>query len=408
MITISRQFEGGDPGINGKALPVFLAFLKLGFTSFGGPIAHIGYFREEFVIRRKWLSESLFSEIVALCQFLPGPTSSQVGFLIGLIRGGPLGALFAWIAFTAPSAIVMVSFAFGIGHINGSNAQAIIHGLKLVAVVIVAQAVWGMSRTLTPDRIRVVIALLSATVLLLSGQAHFQLVAILSGATIGIIFCRKPPAPFEQKSTALVSRSTAIVSLLLFFGIWLSLLTWSEASQFLGFVAKFFQSGSLVFGGGHVVLPLLEQNFVAPALIERSAFLAGYGATQAVPGPLFTFASYLGAIANNGPGGVLGGIIATISIFLPGILLVLGIVPFWEQLRENGIFGSAISGANAAVVGVLGAALYQPIWTSSVLDPSDFALVIFGYALIEFWRVPNWAVVILLPSATLLSSLAGL
>lgn len=391
-----------------KRVPIFLVFLKLGLTSFGGPIAHIGYFRDEFVLRRKWLSEHGFAELVTLCQFLPGPTSSQVGFLIGLKQGGVTGALLAWLGFTMPSAIVMMAFAFGAIHIDGLYGAALIHGLKLVAVVIVANALWGMSRNLTPDLIRVMIALSSATIILLSGNRAFQIIAIGAGAAAGAVICRAPQLSTESNMSFPISRMAAIIALSLFLILLFGFFAFSYLSPIISFIGKFYQSGSLVFGGGHVVLPLLEREFVNPELIDRNLFLAGYGAAQAIPGPLFTFASYLGVLASNGPGGLLGGIIATVAIFLPSFLLLVGIMPFWTRWRENALFRSAIAGANAAVVGVLATALYDPLWTSSVTDRLDLILVVSGFAALTFLRIPNLAIIFLLPIAVIFQKLAGI
>lgn len=390
-----------------KKKDIFLAFLKLGFTSFGGPVAHIGYFREEFVTRRKWLPETLYGEFVALCQFLPGPTSSQIGFLIGLTRAGPLGALLAWVAFTTPSAIAMVLFAYGLVTFDGPVGETLIHGLKLVAIVVIAQALWGMSQTLTPDRTRVSIAVLSATLVLFSEHSLFQLIAIAIGALIGLFFCRSTMPNDHNVFELRISRFTGFAALTIFGILLVGLPLLSENIPILSAAAKFFQSGSLVFGGGHVVLPLLEQEFVAPTLIDKTVFLAGYGAAQAIPGPLFTFASYLGVLAPNGHGGVLGALIATVGIFLPGFLILIGVLPFWKRIRTNGTMRSAVLGANAAVVGILGAALYQPIWTSTVARPSDFILVVFGYVLLVKWQLPSWAIVLILPIAAFLTDWAG-
>lgn len=383
---------------------VFIVFLKLGVTSFGGPIAHIGYFRDEFVTRRKWLSEHVFGEFVTLCQFLPGPTSSQIGFLIGLHRGGASGALLAWLGFTAPSAVIMMLVALGTVHFDGSLAQSALHGLKLVAVIIVMQALWSMSQSLTPDRIRMTIALSGAAMILLAGHPAFQVLAIAAGAVLGIALCRTPQSSSEQDVSFRISRRAAVFALIIFCILLFGFTTLANLSPIIGFMAKFFQSGSLVFGGGHVVLPLLEQEFVATGAIDKSLFLAGYGATQAVPGPLFTFASYLGVLADNGPRGIFGGLIATLMIFLPGFLLVIVILPFWGRVRENRTVRSAISGANAAVVGVLGAALYQPIWTSSITRPSDLVIMLTGYVLLVSWRLPVWAIVLLIPSAAIIQT----
>jgi chromate transporter len=384
-----------------RLLEIFFVFLRLGITSFGGPIAHLGFFRDEFVNRRKWLPDAHYSDLISLCQFLPGPTSSQVGFLIGLLRGGPLGAIAAWLAFTLPSAAIMTALALGAVHMDYTYGAIVIHGLKLVAVVIVTQALWGMTRNLAPDRIRITIALISMMIIVFTSQSLFQLAAIASGAMLGMIFFKTPPSSAHEPVHFPVSPIAGKLALILFCILLVGLSLVARSVPFADFAGKFFQSGSLVFGGGHVVLPLLEREFVAEGLINPNSFLAGYGATQAMPGPLFTFASYLGALAQTGPTGIEGALIATIAIFLPGFLLVIGVAPFWNKLRQFHSFQSAIAGANAAVVGVLGSALYHPIWNETVLNPLDFILVIVGYVLLVPWRVPSWGIVLLLPSLLL-------
>jgi len=381
----------------GSPLEVLLVYLKLGVSSFGGPIAHIGYFREEFVVRRRWIDERAFVDLVALCQFLPGPASSQVGFSIGLMRAGYLGALAAWTGFTLPSAIVLVLFAYGAGSVSGPLGAGLLHGLKLVAVAIVAQAVWGMARTLCPDRERASIAVAAALIILFSGSVLSQIGSILLGAIAGLWLCRAAPPAEHGHFAVPVSRGVGFAALIAFFVLLAGLPLLQELHLWQGVAVfdAFYRSGALVFGGGHVVLPLLREAFVPPGWVSDDAFLAGYGAAQAVPGPLFTFAAYLGAIVNTNPHGVAGAMLGLLGIFIPGILILLGTLPFWESFRKRTGAQAAMRGVNAAVVGVLGAALYNPIWVSSVKTPGDFGVALLGFILLAVWRVPPLAVVIL-------------
>ena len=380
----------------GAALEVLLIFLRLGLTSFGGPIAHIGYFRDEFVARRRWLDEQAYADLVALCQFLPGPASSQVGFSIGLMRAGYLGGLAAWTGFTLPSAIVLVLFAFGAASLGGPLGTGLLHGLKLVAVAIVAQAVWGMARTLCPDRERASIATVAALLILLSSSSVAQIAAILLGAVAGLWLCRGAAQAVVGHLTMPVSRRAGLVALaafsMLLAGVLLVQLHPSQNAA--GLFAAFYRSGALVFGGGHVVLPLLREAFVTPGWVSDDAFLAGYGAAQAVPGPLFTFAAYLGAVVRLQPDGLAGAILGLIGIFLPGILILIGMLPFWDAFRIRPGAQAAMRGVNAAVVGLLGAALYNPVWTTSVRTPADFAIALVGFVLLVAWRAPPLLVVI--------------
>ncbi len=379
----------------GSAAEVFWAYLKLGVTSFGGPIAHLGYFRNELVLRRGWIDEAGFADLVALCQFLPGPASSQTGFALGLLRGGVLGALAAWSAFTLPSAILLVAFAYGASAFAGTVGQGVIHGLKVVAVAVVAQAVWGMARNLTPDRERASIALLAVLIVVFGGGSLGQIAAIAAGALAGLWFCRGAPATIAGHLVFPVSRRAGAICLTIFFLllILLPLATGALNVQGLALFSAFYRSGALVFGGGHVVLPLLQAQVVAPGWVTNGAFLAGYGAAQAVPGPLFTFAAYLGAVMQPEPSGIVGAAIALVGVFLPGLLLVVGTLPFWDALRVRPEAQSAMRGANAAVVGVLGAALYNPVWTSAILNPYDFALALAAFVLLTVWKLPPWIVV---------------
>ncbi len=383
----------------GSPVEVLLIYLKLGLSCFGGPIAHIGYFRDEFVVRRRWLDERAYADLVALCQFMPGPASSQVGFSIGLMRAGYLGAAAAWTGFTLPSAVLLVLFAYGAGNLHGPIGAGLLHGLKLVAVAIVAQAVWGMARTLTPDRVRASIAALAALVILFSGTSVAQIGAIVFGAVAGLWFCRKgqPSEPIQAGSdhaVVPVSRQVGIAALIVFFALLAGLPLLRNLGTGVALFEAFYRSGALVFGGGHVVLPLLREAFVTPGWVSDDAFLAGYGAAQAVPGPLFTFAAYLGAVADPSPHGVPGALLGLFGIFLPGILVLLGTLPFWDGLRQKTGAQAMMRGVNAAVVGLLGVALYNPVWTSSVHSPGDFALALVGFVLLIVWRAPPLVVVI--------------
>jgi chromate transporter len=380
---------------------VLVAFLRLGLTSFGGPVAHLGYFRNELIVRRKWTSEASYGDLVALCQFLPGPASSQVGFALGVLRGGGLlGGLAAWLAFTAPSALIMLAFALGAGAATGPVALGVLHGLKLVAVAIVAQAVWGMSRTLTPDRPRAAIALAGVLLAALAGGTGVQVVVIALGALAGLAVCRAEAPPISGQLAFPVSRSAGAIALA---GAAVLLLI-PAASPALARFDAFYRAGALVFGGGHVVLPLLRAAVVDPGWVSGEAFLAGYGVAQAIPGPLFTFAAYLGALLP--PNAPVGALAALVAIFLPGLLLVYGTLPFWDALRARPSAQAAMRGANAAVVGILAAALYDPVWTSAVLGKTDFALALAGFLLLTVWKVPSWLVVILIATAAAAAALA--
>lgn len=393
--TPPRPTPVGSPG------EVFRAFLKLGLTSFGGPIAHLGYFRDELVMRRQWIDEQGYADIVALCQFLPGPASSQTGFALGLLRGGPLGALAAWTAFTLPSAIALLLFAFGAAGFEGRVGSGLLHGLKVVSVAVVAQAVWGMAKTLCPDRQRAGIALLAVLIVVFVSGAVGQVGAIVVGGLAGLWLCRGAPADPAGHSIFPVSRRVGAVMLALFFAL-LILLPVARAgfpAQGLALFDAFFRAGALVFGGGHVVLPLLEAEVVRPGWVSPDAFLAGYGAAQAIPGPLFAFAAYLGTVMGPEPNGIAGAIICLVGMFLPGLLLMVGTLPFWHAFRRRAPAQAAMRGTNAAVVGILGAALYHPVWTNAVLSSYDFALASLGFVLLTVWKKPPWIVVIVLATA---------
>ena len=395
MMTIVHSPQAKSPE-KGAVSDVLLIFLKLGLTCFGGPIAHIGYFRDEFVTRRRWLDEQAYADLVALCQFLPGPASSQVGFSIGLMRAGYLGGLAAWTGFTLPSAIVLVLFAFGAPSLGGPLGSGLLHGLKLVAVAIVAQAVWGMARTLCPDRERASIAAVASLFILSSASSVAQIAAILLGAVAGLWLCRDALPPTEGQVTMPVSRRAGIAALATFSILLVGVVVLAHSSSnAVDLFAAFYRSGALVFGGGHVVLPLLREAFVTPGWVSDDAFLAGYGAAQAVPGPLFTFAAYLGAVVKPEPNGLAGAVLGLIGIFLPGILILIGMLPFWDALRVRPGAQAAMRGINAAVVGLLGAALYNPVWTSSVKTPADFGVALVGFVLLVAWRAPPLVVVMI-------------
>jgi len=397
-----------EVSVRGRILEVFRAFLKLGVSSFGGPIAHLGYFRDELVVRRKWLDETTYADLVALCQFLPGPASSQVGFSLGVLRGkGLLGGLAAWFAFTMPSAVILFAFALGAASFTGPFAQGFLHGLKLVAVAVVSQAVWGMTRSLTPDRPRTAIALAAVAVVVLFPGSLAQISAIALGAVGGLWLCRGEAPPVSGHLNFPVSRRAGLVALALFAALLLltPLLTAATGSHPLAMFDAFYRSGALVFGGGHVVLPLLQAQVVVPGWVSNETFLAGYGLAQAVPGPLFTFAAYLGAVMNSPPNGLAGAAIALVALLLPGMLLVYGMLPFWDAMRTRAAAQAAMRGTNAAVVGILGAALYNPVWTSAVSSPRDFALALAGFLLLAVWKMPPWIVVVLLAAGGTISAI---
>ncbi|MBI5128275.1 MAG: chromate efflux transporter [Rhodopseudomonas palustris] len=371
-------------------------FLRLGFSCFGGPIAHLGYFRDEFVVRRRWLDDPAYADLVGLCQFLPGPASSQVGFAIGLFRAGPLGGLAAWTGFTLPSAVLLVLFAYGAAGLHGPIGTALLHGLKLTAVAIVAQAVWGMARALCPDRERASIAAVTAVVVLISTSPVAQLGAIAVGGFAGLWLCRSGPTLTAPPIAFPVSRAAGLAALAAFVLLLVGLPVLSRATGSPGIALfdAFYRSGALVFGGGHVVLPLLREAFVAPGWVSDDAFLAGYGAAQAVPGPLFSFAAYLGTIARPAPNGAAGALLGLVGIFLPGVLILVGALPFWSWCRGDANAQAILRGVNAAVVGLLGAALYDPVWTSTVATPLDVAIALAGFVLLTAWRAPPLVVVV--------------
>lgn len=377
---------------------ILLVFLRLGCTSFGGPVAHIGYFREEFVNRRKWLDDRAYADMVALCQFLPGPASSQVGFSIGLTQGGPLGALAAWAGFTLPSAILLVIFAFGVDFAGGAGGAGWLHGLKLVALAVVAQAALQMGRSLCPDAARATMAVLAAGFMLVAAPAYGQLYVILAGALFGLVMIKPEERTADEAAFSPgVGPRTAVMCLVLFFAILfgLPLLAATGDNLYLKVADTFYRVGALVFGGGHIVLPLLEAEIVPAGLVDHDGFLAGYGMAQAVPGPLFTFGAYLGAAAAPDGAEVAVAATALIAIFGSTFLLVPAALPFWAKLRANTRAQTALGGVNAAVVGLILAALYDPVFTGSVITPLDFALAALAYLALAVWKLPPWLVVLL-------------
>ena len=381
----------------GTVAEVFRVFLRLGLTSFGGPVAHLGYYRAELVERRKWLDEHSYADIVALCQFLPGPASTQVSMSIGILRAGLPGALAAWLGFTLPSAIAMILFGYGVTRFGDLSGAAWLHGLKIVAVAVVAQAVWGMARSLCPDKERASVVVGAAILALAVPSAAGQVGAIAAGGLIGWgLLANRAPVPPGSPIAVHLPRFWSLAAAILFFAllIGLPLLAAALPIQSIKLFDSFYRSGALVFGGGHVVLPLLQAEVVPPGWVSNDAFLAGYGAAQAVPGPLFTFAAYLGTVMGPPTNGWAGGLLCLVAIFLPSFLLLIGALPFWDALRRRPAVQSALRGVNAAVVGLLLAALYRPVWTSAIFGPADFALGIVAFLLLALWAVPPWLVVI--------------
>jgi chromate transporter len=374
---------------DGGAWEVLLAFLRLGLTSFGGPVAHLGYFRTEFVERRRWLDDRSYSDLVALCQFLPGPASSQVGMALGLSRAGGLGALAAWLGFTLPSAIALIVFAYGIARYGDLASSGAVHGLKVVAVAIVAQAVWGMAKTLCPDRPRAGFAIFAALLTLVLPSAIGQVGAILICAVLGWRLLELGPQPALPHQPYGVSKRTGVAALALFAALLVGLPLWAAGtgSGLLSLLDGFYRAGALVFGGGHVVLPLLQSTVVPTGAVSNAEFLAGYGAAQAVPGPLFTFAAYLGAVMQGPLSGWLGGLVFLAVIFVPAFLVLMGALPFWDALRRRQDIQSAMAGINAGVVGILLSALYDPVWTSAIVSTADFGLALAAFGLLVYARL---------------------
>ncbi|WP_319243455.1 chromate efflux transporter [uncultured Propionivibrio sp.] len=384
------------PG-RGSALEVLVAFARLGLVSFGGPVAHLGYFRAEFVERRRWLDDKSYSDLVALCQFLPGPASSQVGIALGLGRAGWSGALAAWLGFTLPSAIALVLFAFGVADGGGLPVESgVIQGLKVAAVAVVAQAVRGMSASFCPDRLRGGVAVVAALLVLAFHGVWSQIAAVGLGGLVGWQFLALDRLPVVQHRDYGVSRRAGVMLLGVFFALlaMLPAVATMTASLSAAAVSAFYRAGALVFGGGHVVLPLLQASVVPTGWVGNDIFLAGYGAAQAVPGPLFSFAAFLGAVMPAPLGGWSGALLMLAALFLPAFLLVAGALPYWESLRQRVSVQRAMGGVNAAVVGILGAALYDPIWTSAIHGKSDAVLALAAYGLLVFGRVSPFVVVV--------------
>jgi chromate transporter len=381
----------------GSLLEVLWVSTRLGLTSFGGPIAHLGYFHQEYVKRKQWIDEQSYADLVALCQFLPGPASSQVGIAIGIARARLLGGVAAWLGFTLPSALALIVFGLGIGAFADAAAAGWLHGLKIVAVAVVAQAVWGMARSLAPDRERASLAILATIITLAWSSAVGQLLSIAIAGIAGLVFFRGTASSTVSHLRFPVTKKTGIASWIIFFALLtlLPLFRQLAPSHALELFDSFFRVGSLVFGGGHVVLPLLQGEVVEPGWLTNEQFVAGYGAAQAVPGPLFTFSAYLGTVMGPEPNGWPGALLALVAIFLPSFLLVTGALPFWDLLRSMPVFQSALKGINAAVVGLLLAALYTPVWTSAIYSPADFGLGLIAFALLMFWKFPPWLVVVL-------------
>ncbi|WP_449279084.1 chromate efflux transporter [Leucobacter sp. GX24907] len=375
---------------------MFCAFLKLGVTSFGGPVAHLGYFREELVVRGKWVSEAQYAELVALCQFLPGPASSQVGFALGLIRAGFRGAVAAWAAFTLPSALLLVLFALGAVRLEGIIGQGLIMGLQAVAVAVVAHAVIGMARTLTPDLRRILIGIAAAGLALLLPGSFGQVAAILAGLAGGVLWCRGAAVSRADPLAVRVSRKTGVMSLAAF-GCMLAglpVLAVFTQNAWVGIADAFTRAGAVVFGGGHVVLPLLQAEPAIADSIPTEQFLAGYGAAQAVPGPLFTFAAYLGFDMVPGPLAPIAALLALVAVFAPGLLLLVAALPFWDRLRQTPNIRAALTGANAAVVGLLAAALWTPVITSGITGVAPFVIAAACFLMLTVWKLPAWVAVL--------------
>ncbi|HXZ95967.1 MAG TPA: chromate efflux transporter [Burkholderiales bacterium] len=380
-----------------SAKSVFVVFLKLGLTSFGGPIAHLGYFRQEFVERRRWLDEASYADLVALCNFLPGPASSQVGIALGISQAGLLGGIAAWLGFTLPSALALIAFAYGFETFGLTADAGWLHGLKIVAVAVIAQAIWGMGKALCPDRFRATLAMAATLIVFAWPTAIGQLVAIATGALIGWWYLTPIALQAPPALKLPIRHGAAVTAWILFWGLLMLLptLALNTQSQVFALIDSFYRTGALVFGGGHVVLPLLRNEVVPPGWVSDSVFLAGYGAAQAIPGPLFTFAAYLGAVMSPKPNGFWGGMLCLVAIFLPSFLLLVGALPYWDALRHRTAIQSALRGVNAAVVGILLAALYNPVWVSSIHSSKDMALALVAFGLLMFWKMSPLYVVII-------------
>jgi chromate transporter len=397
MTTPEDRATGTSNPTRGSVVEVLAVFLKLGLTSFGGPIAHLGYFRDELITRRKWMDDGSYADLVALCQFLPGPASSQVGIGMGIARAGIPGGFAAWLGFTLPSALALIAFAFGVAAVGDVGEAGWLQGLKIVAVAVVAHAVWGMATSLTPDRPRITIAVLAAIAALAWQTSLGQVLVIIAGGLIGWRLLPGAPLIPEKHGHYRIKRRVGAVLLTLFFALLLLLPVAREASGSFSLAVfdSFYRAGSLVFGGGHVVLPLLQAEVVPPGWLDNETFIAGYGAAQAVPGPLFTFSAYLGAAMAPGAEGLWLATVALVAIFVPSFLLLIGVLPFWDRLRALEPVQAALRGVNAAVVGILLAALYHPVWTSAIFAPQDFALALAAFLALSFWKWPPWLVVVL-------------
>lgn len=410
----NQSDEGSAPGAPGLIEPrgsvaeVFWAFLRLGLTSFGGPVAHLSYFHEDIVQRRRWIGEGQYAELIAVCQFLPGPASSQVGYALGVLRAGALGGLAAFMAFTLPSALLMVAFAFGAAQFHGPWAEGLSHGLKLVAVAVVAHAVWGMARTMASDIFRAAIAGAALLIVLMTAGVVGQLAAIGVGVVAGAWLPASETRP-DQPLAIPISRRAGLTALAIFSCLLVSLPVLAAATgwQATALADVFYRAGALVFGGGHVVLPLLEEGVVRPGWIGADAFVTGYGAAQAVPGPLFSFAAFLGFSSEPWPNGILGAALCLAAVFLPGLLLVTAALPFWGVLRRRRLVQASMRGANAAVVGILAAALYSPVATSVLFSLADFVVAAAGFLLLAVFRAPAWLVVLLTAAAGVTVSIAS-
>lgn len=377
----------------GTTAEVFRTFLKLGLTSFGGPVAHLAYFRKELVERRHWVSESQYGQLIALCQFLPGPASSQLGFTLGLLRGGWAGALAAFLAFTLPSAIALIFFAALLPSLGGPIGSAGIHGLKIVACAVVADAVLGMSKKLCPDWHRRVIAILACALVLLLDSALAQVMVVVFGAIFGLAFCHGVSPTALGSFDIRYSKRTGLILFAVFLVLLLLLAVSSSQLGYLAIADAFYRAGALVFGGGHVVLPLLEDLVVSPGWVSPDDFLAGYGAAQAIPGPMFAFSAYLGAVIPLPGLSWLAALFALFFMFLPGFLLVSAALPLWQAIAAHPSAARAIAGVNAAIVGLLAAALYSPIFTSGITTWFDLVVGLAGFAMLAVWRLsPLWVV----------------
>jgi chromate transporter len=381
----------------GSFFEVLAVFAKLGLTSFGGPVAHLGYFHDELIKRRKWLDEESYADLVALCQFLPGPASSQVGIGLGISRAGIPGGLAAWLGFTLPSALALIAFAFGVTSIGNVSEAGWLQGLKIVAVAVVAHAVWGMATKLTPDRLRMTIAIAAAIFTLAWPTNLGQVLVIVLGGLIGWRILSDAPLIPKKDGDYWIRRRLGATLLAVFFALLVGLPFIRDATGSFGVAVadSFYRAGSLVFGGGHVVLPLLQAEVVPPGWIDNETFIAGYGAAQAVPGPLFSFSAYLGAAMQSGMAGLSTALIALVSIYVPSFLLLIGVLPFWERLRAMSPVQAALRGINAAVVGILLAALYHPVWTSAIFSAADLSIALAAFVLLSFWKWPAWLVVVL-------------